>query len=89
MVTPMRTSRLATVSPLQIIAWAVVWPLVIVLGTIAYVTVVVWRETDGRLAAIGFGWDGSRLGIMAALAILVLPPAALVMSWRRARSRPS
>jgi hypothetical protein len=89
MVAPMDTPRFARLAPLQIVALALTWPLVIVCGTIAYVAFLVWRDTGGKVAAVGFGWGGSPLAFVAALAVLVLPPAALLALWRNARSRPS
>ncbi|MDB4913870.1 MAG: hypothetical protein JWM95_1514 [Gemmatimonadetes bacterium] len=84
---PMRMSRLAGVTPHQIIGWALAWPIVLVVGTFAYVALLVWPETGGQLAAIGLGWSGSSFGIVAALAVLLLPPMALILSWHRARRR--
>jgi len=76
-------------SPITIVALAIAWPVVVVLGIVAYALVPLLLESEvGTVAAIGFGFGAVPFSeAWPGYVILFLPPLALVSAWLYLRRR--
>jgi hypothetical protein len=81
--------RLAALSPVVVVGLAFAWPIIVVVGVVAYSIAEIWGDIKSeRIAALGFGFGHPPFSeAWPGYAILFLPPLVLLSTWMYLRRK--